>query len=183
LLAEHILNRLTAENGMPRKHLSEAARRQLHTYDWPGNIRELENAIERAILFSPSDEIDAHLLPRASAAEEEITTDEGATIRFEKAVAHLATTNWDDANSASPQAIGVHYGDDGNWPTAAQVEREHIVRTLEHAAHNQSAAARLLDIDRHQLRRRMQEYGLMTPGQARRGRPLSLETMPRKKAA
>ncbi len=173
LLAEHILDRLTTENGMPRKHLSEAARRQLHTYEWPGNIRELENAIERAILFSAGDAIDAHILPGASVAEEEV-----ATIGFAKAVADMEA-----ANSESAQTIGLHFGDDGNWPTAAEVERHHIVRTLEHAAQNQSAAARLLDIDRHQLRRRMQEYGLMTPGQARRGRPASSSNMPRKKAA
>ena len=178
LLAEHILNRLAAENGMPRKHLSEAAQRQLHTYDWPGNIRELENAIERAILFSSGDEIDAHLLPGSTCTEEEV-----ATIGFEKAVADMATTNREAANSASAQTIGLHYGDDGQWPTAAEVERHHIMRTLEHASHNQSAAARLLDIDRHQLRRRMQEYGLMTPGQARRGRPLSSGTVQHKKAA
>ena len=173
LLAEHILDRLAAENGMPRKHLSDAARRQLHTYDWPGNIRELENAIERAILFSPGDEIEAHLLPGASAAEEEV-----ATIGFEKAVADMEA-----AGASIAQTIGMHNADDAHWPTAAEVERDHIVRTLDFAAHNQSAAARLLGIDRHQLRRRMREYGLMTPGQARRGRPLSSDTMPRKKAA
>jgi DNA-binding NtrC family response regulator len=172
LLAEHILDRLAAENGMPLKHLSDAARKQLHTYDWPGNIRELENAIERAILFSPSDEIDAHILPGA-VAEEEV-----ATIGFEKAVADMEA-----ANAGSSQTLGVHNADDSHWPTAAEVEKDHIVRTLDFAAHNQSAAARLLDIDRHQLRRRMQEYGLMTPGQARRGRPASSTAMPRRKAA
>jgi DNA-binding NtrC family response regulator len=174
LLAEHILERLAAENGMPLKHLSDAARRQLHTYDWPGNIRELENAIERAILFSSGDEIDTHILPGASAGEEEV-----ATIGFAKAVADMEA-----ASSDNTQPFGVHDGDEAHWPTAAEVEKDHIVRTLDFAAHNQSAAARLLDIDRHQLRRRMQEYGLMTPGQARRGRPAtSSGNMPRRKAA
>jgi DNA-binding NtrC family response regulator len=173
LLAVHILKRLAAENGMPLKHLSDAARRQLQTYDWPGNIRELENAIERAILFSPGDEIDAHLLPGVASAEEEV-----ATIGFEKAVADMAA-----ANTGTVQTIGVHKTEDGHWPTAAEVEKEHIVRTLDFAAHNQSAAARLLDIDRHQLRRRMQEYDLMQPGLTRRGRPSSSSAIPRKKAA
>jgi DNA-binding NtrC family response regulator len=177
LLAEHILRRLAAENGMPLKHLSEGARRQLRVYDWPGNIRELENAIERAILFSPGDAIDAQLLPGAS-GEEEV-----ATIGFEKAVADMAA-----ANGGSQPTIAMHNADGidsdgGRWPTAADVEREHIIRTLDHARQNQSAAARLLDIDRHQLRRRMQEYGLMQPGQARRGRPALPTSIPRKKAA
>jgi DNA-binding NtrC family response regulator len=173
LLAEHILDRLAAENGMPRKHLSETARRQLHSYDWPGNIRELENAIERAILFSPGDEIEAHILPGA-AAEDEV-----ATIGFEKAVADMEA-----AGESIAQKFGVNNADDAHWPTAAEVEREHIVRTLDFAAHNQSVAARMLDIDRHQLRRRMQEYGLMQPGQSRRGRPASSpSTIQRRKAA
>ncbi len=138
-----------------------------------GNIRALEDAIEPEIPFGPGDMIDALTLRGASQAEDEV-----ATIGFEKAVADMAA-----ANTASAQVLGMHPCDDAHWPTAAQVEREHIVRTLQHAADNQSVAARLLDIDRHQLRRRMQEYGLMQPGQARRGRPVSSGVMPCKKAA
>jgi DNA-binding NtrC family response regulator len=156
VLAEHILHRLASENGMPLKQLSDAARRQLLAYDWPGNIRELENAIERAILFSPGEAIDARVLPSAAHADESEAGEDVATIGFEAAAARLAI-----ADTAG----------DGHWLTAAEVEYAHLVRTLEHTGYNQSNAAKLLDIDRHQLRRRMKEYGLMVPGQSRRGRP------------
>ena len=154
VLAEHFLRRFAVENGMPWKQLSQAARRQLHAYPWPGNIRELENAIERAIVFSPGELIEADVLPRFTD-----TPAETMPIDFAESPAGLAIQH------ETLPAQG------GRWLTAAEVERQHILRTLEHTGHNQSAAARLLGIDRHQLRRRMFEHGLMTPGQAKRGRP------------
>lgn len=53
-----------------------------------------------------------------------------------------------------------HSSPDGRWLTAAEVEREHIVRTLQVAGNNQSLAARLLGIDLNVLRRRMISHGL-----------------------
>ncbi len=156
VLAEHFLRRFSVENGMPLKRLSQAARSRLLVYPWPGNIRELENAIERAILFSPGELIDAEILPHVAA-------------RFPDALA-ATVLPIDAAESTAGQVIR-HTADGGRWLTAAEVECEHIQRTLEHTGYNQSAAARLLGIDRHQLRRRMFEYGLIAPGQARRGRP------------
>ena len=152
VLAEHFLRRFAIENGMPLKRLSAAARVQLQAYSWPGNIRELENAIERAILFTPGELIEAEVLPHVAAT----VPDADSPIDFPASLANMAD---------QPAA------EDGRWLTAAEVERRHLLRTLEHTGYNQSAAARLLDIDRHQLRRRMFEYGLMTPGQAKRGRP------------
>lgn len=48
-LAECILNRLTAANGLPPKRVSESAMQTLAQYDFPGNVRELENVLERAL--------------------------------------------------------------------------------------------------------------------------------------
>jgi DNA-binding NtrC family response regulator len=50
-LAEHMLARLSAVHGRDGAVLSDAVRRALESYDWPGNIRELKNAIERALIF------------------------------------------------------------------------------------------------------------------------------------
>ena len=155
VLAEHFLRRFAVENGMPLKRLSEAARKQLHAYPWPGNIRELENAIERAILFSPGESIDAALFPGAAA---------GVADRSAEMISPA-----DFAESAADLAVRQHAAEDDHWPTAAEVERQHILRTLEHTGYNQSAAARLLGIDRHQLRRRMFEYGLLRAGTCQAG--------------
>jgi DNA-binding NtrC family response regulator len=52
-----------AKQFLGRKRLTDDARRLLTSYAWPGNIRELRNAIERAVLVSESDVIDAAALP------------------------------------------------------------------------------------------------------------------------
>jgi DNA-binding NtrC family response regulator len=51
-LAEQLLGALRSVHGRPRVQLSEAAQRMLCAYTWPGNIRELRNALERAVVFS-----------------------------------------------------------------------------------------------------------------------------------
>ena len=50
-LAEHMLARLATVHGRDGAVLNDAARQALENYNWPGNIRELKNAIERAIIF------------------------------------------------------------------------------------------------------------------------------------
>jgi DNA-binding NtrC family response regulator len=150
-----------------------------------GSIRELESAVERVILFSPGDATDDGMVAFATTRQEEarghdetaenyedVAEDEVATIGFHAAALQLEAAKTANAGHTAP---------DGRWLTAAEVEREHIVRTLEVSHDNQSTTAKLLDIDRHQLRRRMQEHGLLTPGHARRGRPPS--TIPARRRA
>jgi len=49
LLVEHFLSRMARHNGTPRPDLDAAALKQLANYDFPGNVRELENILERAV--------------------------------------------------------------------------------------------------------------------------------------
>jgi len=72
LLSRAILQRLADEAGTPVPKLSRAAEQALVAYDFPGNIRELENGLERAVALSTSDEIrpeDLHLAPPRFAEE------------------------------------------------------------------------------------------------------------------
>jgi transcriptional regulator with AAA-type ATPase domain/tetratricopeptide (TPR) repeat protein len=62
LLAERLLAQFCSEYGLPRKSLDESARALLASYEWPGNIRELSNTIERAVLLSDSALVTADLL-------------------------------------------------------------------------------------------------------------------------
>lgn len=52
LLANYLLEKIAAEMGRGEKRLSPDAERALQAYSWPGNIRELRNALERALLLS-----------------------------------------------------------------------------------------------------------------------------------
>ena len=61
LLVQHFLQKLSAESGRPPVTISQDALRRLMAYHWPGNIRQLENAIERALAFSQGrSQIDVH---------------------------------------------------------------------------------------------------------------------------
>src|SRR5205807_2458519 len=64
-LAEHMLARLAAVHGRDGAVLSDAARHALENYDWPGNIRELKNAIERAIIFGKGTTLSPEDLPES----------------------------------------------------------------------------------------------------------------------
>jgi DNA-binding NtrC family response regulator len=62
-LAEHLLATLRTIHSRPKAEFSEATRRMLLAYNWPGNIRELRNALERAIVFTPNDVLQPENFP------------------------------------------------------------------------------------------------------------------------
>jgi len=62
-LAEHFLKRFGAEHGRSRLRLSPDAIRRLDDYPFPGNVRELENLIERAVALSSGAEVTVDALP------------------------------------------------------------------------------------------------------------------------
>jgi DNA-binding NtrC family response regulator len=68
LLAKHFLEEVCNEAGKPVQGFSDDAMAALRRYDWPGNIRELQNVVERAVLLGKSETIGMEDLPRAVAA-------------------------------------------------------------------------------------------------------------------
>jgi DNA-binding NtrC family response regulator len=62
ILARHFVARFSKEARRPAPRLSAEALRRLTEYSWPGNIRELESAIQRALVLSDGPALDAHLL-------------------------------------------------------------------------------------------------------------------------
>ena len=62
-LAQHLLVVLRSVHGCPAAHLSDASCRMLVAYDWPGNIRELRNALERAVVFSRRENLEPENFP------------------------------------------------------------------------------------------------------------------------
>ena len=63
ILAEHFCNALSARLNLPRPQMADEVRQALLDYSWPGNIRELRNVIESALLFRPDDLIELAHLP------------------------------------------------------------------------------------------------------------------------
>src|SRR5690242_6202190 len=130
LIATAILERLDAQEGAPPARLTQEALAELQRYDFPGNIRELENILERALALSASDEIGAEDLRLSAPA--------GATAETAAA-------------GSGPEALPDYL--DG-------IERKAIVEALGKTGFNRTAAAKLLGITFRQLRYRMQRLGI-----------------------
>lgn len=143
-LANHFLDKMSIENGLPHKRLASSAISAMKAYAWPGNVRELQNVLERAVIFSSSDLIGAETLSLEVDMPPAIACDSAA------------------AESAPPS--------DSPWPTLAEVQAAHLRATLAHTLYNQTAAADLLAIDRATLARMIARHRLSIPN-PRRGRP------------
>ncbi len=79
LLVYHFLDKAAKANGMPVKGVSQDALRYLYQSEWTGNVRELENVIERAVIFCDGDEIRPQDLPEELLQKGLSRTARGAT--------------------------------------------------------------------------------------------------------
>ena len=129
--------------------ISPEALAVLHAYRWPGNIRELRNVIERAVLLCGDGPIRPIHLPleKMRVTFEVQATDGG----------HLATATQPTLDEA-PLA-------DDEEPSLD--EKQRIVDALASCAGNQTAAARLLGIGRRTLIKRLERYGISGPRKRR----------------
>jgi two-component system, NtrC family, response regulator PilR len=134
-IAAHILQRLAAQNGVPPAQLSPPALEELMAYDFPGNVRELENILERALALSPGGELGSADLALHRIAPEEDPEEREA----QPAVKPLDTP--------LPAYLD-------------QLERDAILQALGKTGFNRTAAARLLGITFRQLRYRMQRLNI-----------------------
>ena len=56
-LAEHFFTRYSAEQGIPAPEIGDEAMAALQAYDWPGNVRQLRNVVERTIILTPRENL------------------------------------------------------------------------------------------------------------------------------
>jgi two-component system response regulator GlrR len=133
LLARHFLSS-SDDADTHRKTLSSAAARKLMEYDWPGNVRELSNVIQRAVVFSPTRQIQAsHIHDGASAVELE-TIPQVANFREARA------------------------------RTLETFERAFVEDALRQSGGNVTRAARLAQKDRRVFGRLMKRYNIQREG-------------------
>jgi len=130
LLVEHFLDRYCKENQKPLRTFSAGAMRMLMDYDWPGNIRELENVIERAVVLSSSEAMEVSLLPESVRTREIVS---GVRLQLTDIMPPL------------PGEAGSRAGADASVPSLFQImeeiERRVIVDMLERCNWNQTEAA------------------------------------------
>ena len=123
-------------------------------HSWPGNIRELRNAIERAILLSQGEEISVADLPPTFRSGVSSTADLVDTDTLTIAVPGWRSMTLSELRSA----------------VVTQAERQHLETLLETTGGRVGEAARRAGIDRRTLYERMRAYGL--DKQSFRRRPL-----------
>jgi DNA-binding NtrC family response regulator len=142
LLASYFLERVAARAGRGGLEFSPEARVLLERYDYPGNVRELENAVEHAVAVGEG----RRILP----------SDLPATLRAPRLLPREAAPRraTDPAERRGPA------GDPRDSWSLADVEREHILRVLRRHHGNSTLAARQLGISRTTLWRKLREYGI-----------------------
>ena len=161
-LAEAILGRLAQRAGLPQApRLSTVTARYLCSYSFPGNVRELENILERALAFSNGEVINVEDLGLRPAVSDLQADERAVQERADDAGAPAQVLVPADepvrARAFSVDADGIP---DSLPDYLDQLEREAIQRALEKTRYNRTAAAKLLGITFRALRYRMQRLGI-----------------------
>jgi two-component system response regulator PilR (NtrC family) len=137
LLAEHFLDRFRTQMGKRIDGVSAEALHRLEVYPWPGNVRQLENVIERAVALERSDTVQITSLP--------VEVCQGIDIRVHG--------QEDDSVALPPAGLDLPKHLDAQ-------EREYVAQALSQAGGRHDRAARLLGITPRQFRYLLDKHGL-----------------------
>ena len=140
-LTEAILKRITAGENKVAAHLEKSALNALRDYNFPGNVRELENMLERALALSDGETITADDLQFSSARQ--------APAAKSADVPDKQSGGW---------SVREAYGDLEGY--LEDVEREILSAALEESRWNKTATAKLLGISFRSLRYRLKKLAL-----------------------
>jgi two-component system response regulator HydG len=135
VLADYFLKRFIAKTGRVISGFSDDAKELLKQYEWPGNVRELQNTVERTVILCRNDIV--------CAGDVQLST---LSSRF-------------SANSHSNPVQTGEYRE----ISLGDVERDHILGTLNHTDWNKSRAAQILGIERSTLDRKLKRYHVSRP--------------------
>jgi DNA-binding NtrC family response regulator len=143
-LSELFVRQASVELKLPRRTLAPQALERLKSYNFPGNVRELRNLIERASILSAGSELNVDSFPVA--LNSDATPDVGGSA---------------NARSMSLSDVLPEVNDLRSF--LAEAERALIVRTLKVTNGAQAEAARRLGISRSDLGYKISKYGISEP--------------------
>ncbi|HVO94418.1 MAG TPA: sigma-54 dependent transcriptional regulator [Terriglobales bacterium] len=130
-LAEYFLRRYRSDNQKPVNEISDNAMDLLQNYSWPGNIRELENVVERAVVLSNQPVLGPDDLP--------------PEIRH--------ASDWKASDTSGNETFHI-----GDTPTLDIIKKRYVLHVLALSRGNVTRAAKTLNIDRRSLYRMLDRY-------------------------
>jgi len=134
LLVEHFISKYNEQLGLKIKSISKSAMSYLRDYNWPGNVRDLENAIQSAMIVAQDEVIQSENLPLRIRGYPELTDETDFKKNgLEEYVKQLSM----------------------------KIEKELIIKTLEKCHNNRTNTANILKISRKTLFNKMKNYGLL----------------------
>lgn len=158
-LAEHFLAQISALEEVPRRHITRDVLDLLSGYSWPGNIRQLQNALFRAVILSEEDTLRQSDFPHLM----------GQPLTMQPAQSIQPSPHQTLPAAAAPVeimpqggALLILHGQDGHIRPLAELEADIIRQTLLKYDGRMAEVARRLGIGRSTLYRKVAEYGLNT---------------------
>ncbi len=148
-LVEYFINRFGSEHKKAIRYVSERVMNRLKSYSWPGNIRELENCLNRAVIMCAGDIITEEHIEFLDRQKE---YDAHATNRNQ-----IIKSLREKIENIMPEVMqlfseGIHAN------IIETVEETIIMKVLENGGNNQVKAAEMLGISRNTLRHRVKKY-------------------------
>ena len=151
ILVKFFVQKLALDLNMPMPEVDATAMDKLHAHHWPGNLRELKNVLERAMVFHQTPQIKSQHIDLDAWVE--------------------ASVPLPPSNGHAPMTMPLPYRENGatSGPVVLpesginleDLERDLLLQALDRARNNQTKAAELLGISRHTFRYRLEKHGII----------------------
>lgn len=151
-LVRHYLELFGTENEKKIDDIHPESLASLVAYQWPGNIRELQNYLERAVVMADSSELTPDLFPTRVMGDRKDVAEAVFRPTDEKSLVHEFVFN--RIRKAPDDAADLHK------QIVDPVEKELLIQILESCNHTQTKAAQKLGINRNTLYKKLKEHGL-----------------------
>ncbi|MDX2275292.1 MAG: sigma-54 dependent transcriptional regulator [Hyphomonadaceae bacterium] len=164
-LVARFISRFNAEEGRSVRGASDATMQMLLNYEWPGNVRQLENAVFRAVILCEGELLQPEDFPQISGLKPLAAANDALPLDLPRpandhAPAGLTLSHVVSAAQEVQVSPVLVFDTDGHLRRLEQIERDLIELAIDHYAGHMSEVARRLGIGRSTLYRKLREYGL-----------------------